>query len=46
MDTQMGVEMQLKVVKKGLQFAFANPNTKVVEMVSPAPPHAPLAKFK
>jgi hypothetical protein len=46
MDTRMGVEMEWKVVKKGLQFASANPNTKVVEMVSPAPPHAPLAKFK
>jgi hypothetical protein len=30
----MGVEMELKVVKKGLQFASTNPNTKVVEMVS------------
>jgi len=38
--------MELKVVKKGLQFAFANPNTKVVEMVSPTTPHAPPAKFK
>ncbi len=46
MDTRMGVEMELKVVKKGLQFASANPNTKLVEMVSPTPPHAPLAKFK
>ncbi|CAK9868326.1 unnamed protein product [Sphagnum jensenii] len=46
MDTRMGVEMEWKVVKKGLQFASANPNTKVVEMVSPAPPHAPFAKFK
>jgi len=42
----MGVEMELKVVKKGLQFASTNPNTKVVEMVSPTTPHAPLAKFK
>jgi hypothetical protein len=42
----MGVEMELKVVKKGLQFASTNPNIKVVEMVSLAPPHAPLAKFK
>jgi len=42
----MGVKMELKVVKKGLQFASANPNTKLVEMVSPAPPQAPLAKFK
>jgi hypothetical protein len=42
----MGVEMELKVVEKGLQFASANPNTKVVEMVSHAPPHAPPAKFK
>jgi hypothetical protein len=46
MDTQMGVEMKLKVVKKGLQFASANPNTKLVEIVSLASPHAPLAKFK
>jgi hypothetical protein len=47
MDTRMGVEMEWNlVVKKGLQFASANPNTKVVEMVSPAPPHVPLAKFK
>jgi hypothetical protein len=29
-----------------LQFASTNPNIKVVEMVSLAPPHAPLAKFK
>jgi hypothetical protein len=42
----MGVEMELKVVKKGLQFVYANPNTKLVETVSPTPPHAPLAKFK
>ncbi|CAK9856985.1 unnamed protein product [Sphagnum jensenii] len=46
MDTRMGVEMELKVVKKDLQFAPANSNTKVVDMVSPAPPHAPSAKFK
>jgi hypothetical protein len=46
MDTQMGVEMELKVVKKRLQFTSTNPNTKLVKMVSPAPPHAPLAKFK
>jgi hypothetical protein len=36
----------LKVVKKDLQFAFTNSNTKVVDMVSPAPPYAPPAKFK
>jgi hypothetical protein len=42
----MGVEMELKVVKKDLQFASANSNTKVVDMVSPAPPYAPPAKFK
>jgi hypothetical protein len=42
----MGVEMELKVVKKGLQFASANPHNKVVEMVSLAPPHVPPAKFK
>ncbi len=42
----MGVEMELKVVKKALQFASANSNTKVVDMVSPAPPYAPPAKFK
>jgi hypothetical protein len=42
----MGVEMELKVVKKGLQFASANINTKVVEMVFPIAPHAPSAKFK
>jgi hypothetical protein len=42
----MGVEMELKVVKKGLQFASTNPNTKLVEMVSPTPPQTPLAKFK
>jgi hypothetical protein len=29
-----------------LQFASANSNTKVVDMVSPAPPYAPSAKFK
>ncbi|CAK9879715.1 unnamed protein product [Sphagnum jensenii] len=46
MDTRMGVEMELKVVKKDLQFASANSNTKVVDMVSPAPPYAPSAKFK
>ena len=46
MDTRMGVEMELKVVKKALQFASANSNTKVVDMVSPAPPYAPPAKFK
>ncbi|CAN5956519.1 unnamed protein product [Sphagnum jensenii] len=46
MDTRMGVEMELKVVKKDLQFASANSNTKVVDMVSPAPPYAPPAKFK
>ncbi len=46
METQMGVEMELKVVKKDLQFASANSNTKVVEMVSPTPPYAPPAKFK
>ncbi len=42
----MGVEMELTVVKKDLQFASANSNTKVVNMVSPAPPYAPPAKFK
>ncbi len=42
----MGVKMELKVVKKDLQFAYANSNTKVVDMVSLAPPYAPLAKFK
>ncbi len=42
----MGVEMELKVVKKDLQFASANSNTKVVEMVSPTPPYAPPAKSK
>jgi hypothetical protein len=42
----MGVEMELKVVKKGLQFVSANPNTKLVKTMSLAPPHAPLAKFK
>ncbi|CAK9208389.1 unnamed protein product [Sphagnum troendelagicum] len=46
MDTRMGVEMELKVVKKDLEFASANSNTKVVDMVSPAPPYAPPAKFK
>ncbi len=46
MDTRMGVEMELKVVKKDLQFASANSNTKVVDMVSPAPPYASPAKFK
>ncbi len=40
------VEMELKVVKKDLQFASANSNTKVVDMVSLAPPYAPPAKFK
>jgi hypothetical protein len=42
----MGVEMELKVVKKDLQFASANSNIEVVDMVSPTPPYAPLAKFK
>ena len=46
MDTRMGVEMEWKVVKKDLKFASANSNTKVVDMVSPAPPYAPPAKFK
>jgi hypothetical protein len=42
----MGVETELKVVKKDLQFASANSNTKVVEMVSHAPPYVPWTKFK